>query len=875
MLPGTRRLAPTPATAAVAVVEVVAAAKVVLSLALIGPALSHFDLFTISETAAHVVVFATAAGLLQIAGRGDRRALTLGAFFMVWSTAWADYGLRVGGRALAGTVVGSVAENLVHLQVFAFAPALLWGFVRDFPRRQALGRRDPIARICLGACVLLGALLFGATLWAFVAPNGPGMALAARFDRLRRDSLFMGLVMLATLAALVYAAAQARAAPVDERRRARIMLASIIVGVLPELGITLVGAFVPAVRAAVSRGAGFRIATLAITPPMLAIPFLTAYAVLVHHALDVRLIVRKALQYALARWTLVGVMAVPFAIVLLVVYQRREQSLAAILSGGTGLALLALATTGAMALWLRGRVLSGLDRHFFREQYDARAVLGELVERSRRARNAAELAAVVPREIDRALHVQSAALLLLDRGRQALVPTGPGVPALPVSSGLATRLDTGEIFEADWTRPEPALAELPPADQQWLADADARLVVPVTDPRGALAGAITLGEKKSELPFSREDRLLLRTIGDAVGLAFEGQRVLAAGAGPEVPGEVGAVECPDCGMVMEAGPSACERCGAPVRPAAVPALLAGKFRAIGRLGEGGMGVVYLARDESLGRDVALKTLPTMAPAEAARLRREARAMAAVSHPNLAAIYAAESWHGTPILVVELLRGGTLQARLNQGALPAAEALELGLQVAAGLGALHAAGILHRDIKPSNIGFAADGTPKLLDFGLARTHALPEEPDAGDVAAAGDEGLRPRAPELSRLTRTGGMPGTLAYLSPELIRGEAPAPAADLWALSMVVYEVIAGRSPVAGLSPALALLRLSRGDIPPLAELALDAPRDAESFLGECLDVDARRRPNSARDWARRARATLLSLHAAPPLLEPVPLLPA
>ncbi len=853
-----RRLTTTSATAAVAVVEVAAASKVVLSLAMVGPALSRYDPFTIWETAAHVAVFAAASALLHIAGRGDRRALTLGGFFLLWSTAWSDYSLRAGGRVLAATVLGSVAETAVHVQVLAFAPALLWGFVRDFPRRQALGGRDRIATACIAACVVIGMVLFGASLWAFLVPHGPGAALAARFDRVRSDSLFMRLVMLAMLAALVYAGAQVRAAPVDERRRARIMIASIVLGVLPELGVTLIAAFVPAVRPALRGGLGFKITTLAITPPMLAIPFLTAYAVLVHHALDVRLIVRKALQYAMARWTLVWVMAVPFAVVLVLVYQRREQSLAAVASGGSGLALLVLATTGALALWLRGHVLRGLDHHFFREQYDARAVLGELVDRSRRAGDAAELATLVPVEIDRALHVQSASFLLLDPGRKALVATAPGVPPLPVGSGLARRLDAGEIFEADWTRPGPELAQLDAPDQQWLADADARLVVPVTDPRGALAGAIALGEKRSELPFSREDRLLLRTIGDAVGLAIEGRRLLAAGAGSD---DVAAVECPDCGMVAEAGPARCERCGAPLAPSPLPALLAGKYRPLGRIGEGGMGVVYAARDESLGREVALKTLPTLAPAEAARLRREARAMAAVSHPNLAAIHAAESWHGTPILVVELLRGGTLQARLRERPLAATEALALGLDVAAGLGALHAAGILHRDIKPSNIGFTADGTPKLLDFGLARTHALDGETDEEVETRSGVR--RPRPPELTRLTRTGGVPGTLPYLSPELVRGEEPTPATDLWALSLVVYEAIAGRSPFADASPEMILLRLSRAEVPGLADFSPGAPPAACEFLRECLQLDPRRRPAAARDWTRRARSALAALEAA------------
>ena len=169
-----------------------------------------------------------------------------------------------------------------------------------------------------------------------------------------------------------------------------------------------------------------------------------------------------------------------------------------------------------------------------------------------------------------------------------------------------------------------------------------------------------------------------------------------------------------------------------------------------------MGVVYLAHDTALGREVALKTLPARRDAQVARLRDEARAMAALNHPSLATIYGLEMWRRTPVLVVEYLAGGTLIGRLAQGPLPREEVLALGIRLADALTYMHARGVLHRDLKPGNIGLTADGAMKLLDFGLSA--------DSGTPA------------------------GTPAYLPPEALAGAAPDIAVDLWGLCIVLAE---------------------------------------------------------------------------------------
>jgi serine/threonine protein kinase len=190
--------------------------------------------------------------------------------------------------------------------------------------------------------------------------------------------------------------------------------------------------------------------------------------------------------------------------------------------------------------------------------------------------------------------------------------------------------------------------------------------------------------------------------------------------------------------------------------ASLPRRLAGKFEVIRRLGAGGMGVVYLARDTALGRDVALKTLPAPRDGSVARLRDEARAMAALNQGSLATIYGLEVWRRTPVLVVEYLSGGTLADRLAHDSLPQAEVLTLGIRLAEALTYMHERGLQHRDVKPSNIGLTADGMTKLLDFGLSA--------DAGTLA------------------------GTPAYLPPEALDGAPPDTAVDLWGLSAVLLR---------------------------------------------------------------------------------------
>ncbi len=283
--------------------------------------------------------------------------------------------------------------------------------------------------------------------------------------------------------------------------------------------------------------------------------------------------------------------------------------------------------------------------------------------------------------------------------------------------------------------------------------------------------------------------------------------------------------CVACGEVHEPDVRRCA-CGADTRPADLPLLVHGKFRLHRRLGAGSTGVVYLATDLALRRPVALKTLQPLRRGFADRLRREARAMAAVRHPLLATIFGVEEWHDRPVLVVEYVDGGTLADTLARGSLAIDDVLRLGVALADVLDRIHGGGVLHRDIKPSNIGFTADGEPRLLDFGLAAM-----------------------LDETAPLTVVGGarrVVGTPLYLSPEALAGAPPNESSDLWSLHMVLYEAIAGRHPLHGQPVAAVVRAVPCSPLSDVRALRPDCPVALATYLGDALALDPARRPASA-----------------------------
>ncbi|MGI9517370.1 MAG: serine/threonine protein kinase, partial [Pirellulaceae bacterium] len=267
-----------------------------------------------------------------------------------------------------------------------------------------------------------------------------------------------------------------------------------------------------------------------------------------------------------------------------------------------------------------------------------------------------------------------------------------------------------------------------------------------------------------------------------------------------------------------------------------PGTLIGPFQIREPLGAGGMGEVYRARDPRLQRDVALKILsPDLArDSEAmARFDREARAVAALSHPNILAIHDIGDHEGTPYLVTELLQGETLRNRLRRAPITWTEAAEIGSATAAAVAAAHAHHIVHRDIKPENIFLVADGQVKILDFGLAAARSKKSiETSTGSAT----------------ITQAGTILGTVGYMSPEQVRGERAEASSDLFSVGCVMYEMVANRQPFSAETAIQSLNAILVDNPPPLSECGYPAPPEFEQLIFRCLEKSPALRLQSAHD---------------------------
>ena len=275
-----------------------------------------------------------------------------------------------------------------------------------------------------------------------------------------------------------------------------------------------------------------------------------------------------------------------------------------------------------------------------------------------------------------------------------------------------------------------------------------------------------------------------------------------------------------------------------------PGTMAGPYRIVGPLGSGGMGEVYRARDERLGRDVAVKVLPAEVAADPDRLRRfeqEARAAGQLAHPNVLVVHDVGTHEGQPFLVTELLEGETLRACLHGGPLPVRKAIELGAQIAHGLAAAHERGIVHRDLKPENVFLTRDGVVKLLDFGLAKlAHPLPDA-EAVSSASTLAHGVD---------TGAGVILGTVGYMAPEQVRGLPADHRADLFALGCVLHEMVTGKRPFRGASPADTISAILSQDPPALSSAVENVSPALEGIVRRCLEKRPEDRFQSARDLA-------------------------
>ena len=276
-----------------------------------------------------------------------------------------------------------------------------------------------------------------------------------------------------------------------------------------------------------------------------------------------------------------------------------------------------------------------------------------------------------------------------------------------------------------------------------------------------------------------------------------------------------------------------------------PGTRVGPYEVIALLGAGGMGEVFRGRDSRLGRDVALKLLPSSFVSDPDRLRRfeqEGRAAAALHHPNIMVVYDVGSFDGQPYLVSELLEGETLSAHLQRGAVPARKALNWGTQIARGMAAAHARGVIHRDLKPDNVFVTSDGVVKILDFGLAR---LDESP--GDDAT------------FRKATEPGVVMGTAGYMSPEQVRGQLLDARSDIFSFGVILYELLTGHRAFLRGTTAETMTSILHDEAVAPRSLVESIPISLEAVIQHCLEKNPDDRFHSARDLAFQLQSSDLA----------------
>src|SRR5215471_72433 len=272
-----------------------------------------------------------------------------------------------------------------------------------------------------------------------------------------------------------------------------------------------------------------------------------------------------------------------------------------------------------------------------------------------------------------------------------------------------------------------------------------------------------------------------------------------------------------------------------------PGTRLGPYEIIAPLGAGGMGEVYRARDTRLGREVAVKVLPSDFSADGDRLHRfeqQACAAGALNHPNILSIYDTGAHHGSPYVVSELLEGQTLRQRLSGTTLPTRKAIDYALQIAHGLAAAHEKGIVHRDLKPENLFVTNDGRVKILDFGLAKL-----------TGTDGDQS-QTSIPTRRVDTDPGKVMGTAGYMSPEQVKGRPVDHRSDIFSFGAILYEMLSGKRAFRGGSMAETASAILREDPPDLSETNQTVSPALERLVRHCLEKNPAERFHSARDLA-------------------------
>jgi eukaryotic-like serine/threonine-protein kinase len=600
-----------------------------------------------------------------------------------------------------------------------------------------------------------------------------------------------------------------------------------------------------------------------------------AYAVVRHRIYNVRVLVRRSIQYAFARGTLFMLMSLPIIGLALFLYAHRQDSLAVLLTGTPAMYILLILPL-VLVIRYRKRVLESLDRRFFREQYDARRLLLQVVSMIRSGSDILTLSRAALDEIDRALHPKHISLWQLDPDAAALhrgfnLGTMPDsdLPesvegrvsmALPVTGMLATLLSADDDpLEIPSRHTRGLLQRLPEAERDWLRMVDAYLLVPLMIDR-RLVGLMVLGERLSEEPYSKEDRDLLRTLGAQLALTLDYTRLKqspslvwspSTGTAPVHLHLTDVLQlCPRCGRCYAADARQCEADEQSLVPeSGVPRIIEDKYVVTRLLGRGGMGSVYQATQTRLNRPVAVKVLLSHlvgSTSMRSRFEREARIVARLRHPAIVTIHdfgVLPSGHA--YLIMEYLDGETLRKTILDGPMAFDDALEILGPVGDAIDAAHRVGVIHRDLKPENIMIVRDqqngSAPRVLDFGLAKL-----------TTQIGDEDNT-----LVQSGHSAGVVGTLMYMAPEVLSGHTADAKSDQYSLALIAYELLAGEHP---LGRAVDLASVVRGHtevaMPPIRDLARSIPLRAGAAIDRSLSKKPAERFGSVGELVEALRAS-------------------
>jgi eukaryotic-like serine/threonine-protein kinase len=794
-----------------------------------------------------VAIYAAAGAGLWFAGRSDAAASSLGAFFLLVAESFAHRPAVLLLSTMPGSVA-AVASAVADLPANAAIIPALSEFLLHFPTSVRFIAAESAMRVVQRVTLFVALLLFAAQ--AALVSGLSSLSLRA-FAIADPRGYYWALSLVGGVPLLPLTLCRFKGSTQDERRRGWLLVGGLLAGLVP-MAVTVPPYFHPTLHRVVY--VEFRRAfAVAVYAGLASIPVTTAYAVLGQRVMDVRFVVGRTLRYILARTSLSVVLLTPAGLLFVLAYRHREQPLSLLIAENP-------VTVGAAAVALvlviaRKKFVALVDLYFLREPADGSAMLARLAESGRDAETTSEFAAQAVIELERAFHTASCDVLERREAEGRFVAFQCSIASVPVESALVTLLTSvPEPMDVDLDRKNSLSRLLPPTERIWIRESRAALVVPLVGQDRALWGILVVGKKQSGSPFRKEDREILRAVAGALTLARANASKGAESGGEGTQARDRARECGKCSRVWAEPEEAC-RCSASPTSAALPRVLARKFRVDRRLGAGGMGVVYRAHDLTLGRDVALKTLPRLEHESSVRLRREAQAMASVLHPNLAVLYGLETWRETPVLVSEYLNAGTLRDQLEQGRLSPRAVVDFGIKLADALAYLHARAIVHRDVKPANIGFLSDGTPKLLDFGLARMIDDSPMPLHEPGPRALDYSRVHGDPHLSLVTRCGRVLGTPLYLAPEVTLGAVVGPGADLWGLALSLYEAIAGQNPLRGDTIDATARRITGQGVPDIRTLEVGCPAALAVFFGTALAKDPTRRFQTAPALANALRA--------------------